>query len=691
MNKSILLFSLLFLISVFSNAQDTRKYTTHVVRSGETVKTIAKKYDCKTKDIKNLNPDIDEDNLVVNSTLVVPNPNYGKTTSTEPVQKQVDEKVIIHVVEPGNTIFSIAKKYNVTIQSLKEANHLVNDNLQPGQKLRIPSKAEFTVQPTDKKVEFYQIQKGDTKWRIATLYNISVDQLNSLNPDLQGDDLKEGEYIWVPIKDNTVSEEVKETFQQDQDPSYIYHVVKEGEGLFKIAVIYSTTQEEIEKLNPEAVKMLRPGMLLKIPGKKKDKFITHIVEKGDTFFNLTRRYDVTEEYLLLNNPELKDGLKIGSTIFIKPIEPESDEIVKLKLPKGKSLNISFLMPMMSDLKIAYGEKSTDSQLRTIVADFYLGAQLAIEELERKGLNIEYHVYDTKNDVETLENILENNDVKNSDLIIGPFFFDKAEIVAKEFKDIPVITPLYSKKQSDNHQHNLIKAGLSTQTTNEALANYLVDNYHNQKIILISDFNQDNLDATASIEAILKEHNIPYQNIKPSQNQKDKSLIYISKGSLQNALVKDKESWVILLCNNDSLNAEVISTYGIMQNNSVRLFTTDNFKPYDRINFSNLVNLQWTFASNEFDNLNNENIDAFRENYREKNFSGPPTFAFEGYDLTYDILSRLATGDFINSLENHKTMGLAHIYNYKKTNHSDFVNTGVLIVKLNENYEYEIIN
>jgi len=85
---------------------------------------------------------------------------------------------------------------------------------------------------------------------------------------LQGE-LQENQYIWVPSKEIEVNDEVKDSFQQEQDPSFIYHVVKEGEGLFRIAVLYSTTQEEIEKLNPEAVKLLRPGMLLKIPGKKK--------------------------------------------------------------------------------------------------------------------------------------------------------------------------------------------------------------------------------------------------------------------------------------------------------------------------------------------------------------------------------------------------------------------------------------
>lgn len=87
------------------------------------------------------------------------------------------------------------------MHALREANHLTTDTLTPGQKLRIPSQSEFVVKPSEQKVEFYQVKKGDTKWRIATLYNITVPELDALNPELQGE-LQENQYIWVPSERN---------------------------------------------------------------------------------------------------------------------------------------------------------------------------------------------------------------------------------------------------------------------------------------------------------------------------------------------------------------------------------------------------------------------------------------------------------------------------------------------------------
>lgn len=78
MIKHTILLALVLLFSITFQAQDARKYTTHIIKEGESLKNIAKKYDCKVKELKDLNPDVDEDNLMVNTALVVPNNNKEK-------------------------------------------------------------------------------------------------------------------------------------------------------------------------------------------------------------------------------------------------------------------------------------------------------------------------------------------------------------------------------------------------------------------------------------------------------------------------------------------------------------------------------------------------------------------------------------------------------------------------------------
>lgn len=381
---------------------------------------------------------------------------------------------------------------------------------------------------------------------------------------------------------------------------------------------------------------------------------------------------------------------MGSTIFIKPIGEAKNTFESPKISNSNNLKVSFLMPMMSDSTYAFGKNTNGSKLRTIVADYYLGAKMAIEELEKKGIQIDFHVYDTKNDVELIQNLLKQNSIQESDVIIGPFFFDEAEMVAEALKDIPIIMPLYSKKQESNHQPNLIKIGIDEKNTIDALGEYLVDYYKNQKIILISDFTAQNISDQQKLEKKLKEHNVPFQNINPTKNPKNETVLYINKTSLLSGISKEKETWVVLMSDNLSVNSEVISTYGMNNNGKIRLFTNIQMKKLENINFNHLAELKWTFPAVYFDEINNKEIEAFKTKYREKNFAFPESFAFSGYDVTYDILSRMATGDLINSLDNEKSMRLTRSFDFQKTEHSDYINTGVLMYMLNADFEYELV-
>jgi LysM repeat protein len=690
MYKKIILVWIAVFIAVAAVAQDARKYTTHVVRTGETLKQIAKKYKCKVKEIKGLNPDIDKDNLPVNTTLVVPNNNPKIKQETPKKETPKPEKVVIHTVKPGNTVFSIAKEYNVTMQALREANKLTSDDLQPGQQLRIPSQAEFTIKPNEKNVVFYLVQKGDTKWRIAQLHNITVSRLEELNPELRDAELKENMNVWVPAKKELESE-VIETYQQERDSTFIYHVVKEGEGLFRIAVMYETTQEEIEILNPEAVKKLRPGMLLKIPGKKKDKYVTHTVENGDTFYSLTRKYDVTEEQLIALNPNLEEGLKEGIEIFIKPAENKDIPMMGYPDYYEGAYSVSFLMPMFSEKDVNLNNNDMDSYLRKIVVDFYMGAQLAIENLQSKGMQVNYHVFDTKNDPTEVENLMKNPLIKNADAIIGPFFFDNAVIVADNLKKTPVISPIYSKKQSKNNHPNLLKTGISPSGTLNYLVKYITDNYQQEKVVIIADKNPANVKDAEKLEQSLSLGGISYQKILPTSNAKNPDAIYMEKESMENSVSVDKPTWVILFSDDSIITSDVISTYGVSAlKNEIKLFTLKEFSDYEHISINYLGKMKWAFPAIQFSELDNSEVNEFKKVFENQYLAPPKEYAFSGYDITYDVLSRLSMGNFFENVESLSSLGLSRMFKYQQEGGKDFKNSGIFMVQMNDRYHFEVL-
>lgn len=140
------------------------------VMSGDTLYSLANKYNITVDELKKLN-DLIDDNLVVGQLLNVPS---GLSTANT------------YIVASGDTLYSIAKEFNTSVDILKEINNLSNNLLSVGQKLFIPVVEEMT----------YVVKKSDTLYSIARNFNISVDELKRLN-NLTNNTLSIGQILIV--------------------------------------------------------------------------------------------------------------------------------------------------------------------------------------------------------------------------------------------------------------------------------------------------------------------------------------------------------------------------------------------------------------------------------------------------------------------------------------------------------------
>lgn len=682
--KNLILVFLLF-AAVQMTAQDEKKYTTYIVKSGETLRSIAKKVGCKYREIKNLNPDVDKKRPPVNTTLVIPNKNYGKLVikDLKPVKNE-----IYYLVEPGNTFFSIAKKYNVPILALKEANPITSEGLKPGMRLRIPSQDEFTIKPKASKLKLYEVKKGDTKWNIASKNEISVAELERINPTIKKA-LKVGDKIWIPATEN-----ISEDDLVVDESLFIYHVVQQGEGLFRIAVMYDTTQEKIKEMNPEATKKLRTGMLLKIPAKKKDKFLTHEVVKGDNFFNLTHRYEVSEADLLALNPNLDEGIKLGMLLKIKPIlvmsTPKLEKNLLIdSISYSRPIQVSFLMPLKLNKKVANSKK--DKQLRNISTDFYMGAEIAIDSLRKQGLQVQTHVYDTENNPTVLYNILQYPELQKSDIIIGPFFMGNAKRVAEELPNTPIFTP--SNKNTYNSNSNLIKASVTETEITNSLTYYLKEKHQQEKIIIIPDTLITNITKANRIKQLLLEQDSikDITIIAPTRNKKKPDQVYMDKKNLQKSIKKNGKTWVILVSDIKIISSDIVNTYGVLaKDNKIQLFTTKVFDSFEHIDYQMLGNLSWSFPTTQFTDLSNNSVANFKRKYNSKNYTQPSKYSFTGFDITYDSLIRFnLSDDFTEGLEAGISTRLSQKFDYQTINNS-YNNKGVLMITFNKDLDYTLL-
>lgn len=147
----------------------------------------------------------------------------------------------VHIVGPGDTLWSIARRYNTTVSELKSLNNLTSDVLSIGQKLIVPGTGGGT---SDNIV--YTVQRGDTLWDIANRFNTTVAAIKSLN-NLTSNTLMIGQQLIIPGTENINT-----------------YTVQRGDTLWSIASRFNTTVNAIKTLNNLTSNLLTIGQVLKI-------------------------------------------------------------------------------------------------------------------------------------------------------------------------------------------------------------------------------------------------------------------------------------------------------------------------------------------------------------------------------------------------------------------------------------------
>ena len=198
----------------------------YVVKKGDSLWKIATSYGISVDELKKAN-NLTSNNLDIGQLLFIPS-------------EQKEETGIVYVVKAGDSLWKIANSYGISVSELKSANNLSSDVLSIGQQLKIPSGGVTST--------IYVVKAGDSLWKIANSYGISVSELKSAN-NLTSDVLSIGQQLKIPS--GGVSE--------------IIYVVKAGDSLWKISNNYGVSVDSIKKLNNLTSNLLSIGQQLKIP------------------------------------------------------------------------------------------------------------------------------------------------------------------------------------------------------------------------------------------------------------------------------------------------------------------------------------------------------------------------------------------------------------------------------------------
>lgn len=635
MKYLIIIFSFLLLHSCISYAEipSQETYKTHKVEKGETVYSIAKKYGVSEEAIYRLNPDARK-GITSSSVLIIPASNGG----TEKIVSEFKT----HRVKRKETLFSISQKYGVTIDEIKKYNKfLYSENLKKGTKLEIPqfekvviseTTTEVTETETIKDTQIHEVQPKETFYGIARMYGISVAELKALNPELK-EGLPIGTKLNVPKTSVTESATIEES-------KFDFYEVQPKEGFYRLKVKLGLTEEEIIALNPYAKDGLKEGMILKIPREVSEAISINAnkINLENTIVNKQKKNVVV--FLPFQLPEVKNDSIDSQKDFLK---------------KNRTLRIAL--------------------------DFYSGVLMAADFAKDKGISIDLKVFDSEGSKNTLNSILSQNDFSEVDAVIGPLLSKSVEFVAQELKgdNVPVFSPLSNRniKLTSNLFQTLPEEELLTQQ----MIQFLKENYEGKKVILIAD--SDSKTKQRILTAIPSATTL---------SPREKGFLYVT--DIQGKLDKSLENWVILESNNPVLISNVVGILnGMNTNGNVRLFTThknDNFE-YDDVSNMHLAHLNFTFPSvsksYDFDEK-----DAFIVSYENKYGVLPNRYAVRGFDLTYDVLLRLAAADTIYDAvdADSETEYVENKFRYDKKLFSGYTNQAFYILKYGEGLKIEVV-
>lgn len=541
------------------------------------------------------------------------------------------ERFITHKVKKKETLFGLARQYNVSIDQITEFNPLIEKiGLKKKMQLKIPVYPIVEVPkavPLNADLEMYLVQPKETKWRLAYRYNLTIQELEQLNPQIKAG-LKIGQEIVVPKRLETETKALEEKFN--------YYKVKPKEGFYRLEKKLGISEADLVALNPSLpTSGLQEGMILKIPPqftgdlKVEDDLLVEKVKLEDSLFTTTY-------------------LQLAAFLPFKTAEIEFDSIEQTNALLKKR------------------------NLHTISLDFYMGMEMAIAKADSLGITTDLNVFDSQNKKAEIKAHVESQQWQGINAIIGPLIPSNFNFAAAlpALKNIPMVAPL-SSREVDKSPHVYQSVSILDRIRHKMVRylNHIIDT--TQNVVIIAD--------TLNADFVLQlEEKYPFAHrVRPEEGG------FVMTDLIDSLLTDSLPNKVIFESQDLNLAANVTSLLNsqVSSERDVQLFTTLRTSLYDNTNISrkHLGTLRFTYFGNSYPQEDAQR-EEFKEAFQKKFGNYPSKEAIRAYDVTLDVILRLAYQNNIFLTEVGETDYLENRFKYEKDSINGFYNTAYYLLQ-----------
>jgi LysM repeat protein len=623
------------------------------------------------------------------------------------VERSKDKVIIygtayyIHQVKKGETSYSIAKAYGISVEDLDRENPPALYGIKEGQTLRIPVSLVPEVKPpesgtvrvehNDSRFIYHSLKPGETVYSLSKLYGVSENDILRNNPGMDINKLSVGTELAVP----------KREFMNDrqkfdnQDNNYIYHKVLMGETLSSIARQYGLTVRQLRKENRD-LRFPQVGDFVRIPGVKKAEIQEIEQVKADTVPAVVEeqpiKVDRSAGFTVVK--DLKGSLDLAVLLpFYLPENSLRKEIDSSNLVKGR--------------KTYKFNKVTEDWIYPESLDFlemYQGILLAADTLRMLGLNINIHTFDIRSDTIEITKLIRSGKLADMDLIIGPVYSRNLSIVSEYARNlnIPVVSPVPLMNNSALVKNpNLFMASSSLEIAQKALARKISEYYDYNIVFIHADSLGVDEDVKRFKSLIFSElsYKLPYEETK------FKEFLFYSRSMFNNdsinrlsqALSEQSNNVVIIASEKTSVISEVIDIVsGLSRRFSTKVFAYPIIREIDRLDHKELFDMDILVYSPTWIDYSKKNVKQFNINFRKKFHTQPleKSYAWQGFDIAFYFLSGLAIDgkNFVRHPEIHYPDLLQNDYDFKQKNAGDgFENQKLYMVRYTKDYQVLLEN
>lgn len=571
------------------------------------------------------------------------------------VNAQENQTYILHTIEKGQSLYSIASMYGVSQADIVKMNPGSDEKIYIGHTLRIPRNTTGSQKET-----FHTIEAGETLYRLTVKYNVSAKAICDANPGLSAENFRIGQVIRIPAPDETP-------------------VVSDIDN--------SSKTPDVASEIPAAVQSRCRDM--------------HKVKRKETIYSISKEYGITEAELIEANPELKGKNKIKKGSFLcipyptttantgnaKPQTiPTNNELFsenKKEAERISTIKAAVILPFLPDA----ASRSESARM----VEYYEGFLMAVDSLKRSGTSIDLYTYNSGANVNSLNDILSKNEMKNMDIIFGPLQQQQIKPLADFAKknDIRLVIPFTSKDNTVFRNPAIYQINTPQSYLYSEVYDHFVRQFPNANVIFIEANNKtkDKADFIKGLKDELRNRSIPMVTL--DEDASVEALKSALKTGRENIFIPTSGSNLVLIKCLPQLTLLVRENPEF----SIHMFGYPEWQTYTKDHLESFFELDTYFYSSFYTNDLFPAAKNFTRNYRRwygKDMDERyPKYGMLGFDTGYFFLKGLAR--YGSELENNlQRMDFAPIqtgFKFQRVNNwGGFVNKKVFFVRFTKNYE-----